>query len=57
MSAIGPNWQKPDYEKLLRSLLNKVNRVTSAHRHGQPIRKKDLDDLSNRQIAVERKIL
>ena len=41
------------YEYQLRCILNKVNRVTSAHRHGQCISKKDLDALSNRQIDVE----
>ena len=34
----------------IQSLLNKVNRVTCPHRHGQKIPRKDLDDLSNRQI-------
>jgi len=44
------------YKKALRSLLNKVNRVTSAHRHGLPFRKGSLDELSNRQIEVEGQI-
>lgn len=43
----------PDYKKLLQRLLNKVNRVTSAHRHEQQISSRDLDALSNRQIEVE----
>lgn len=37
----------------LRALLNKVNRVTCSHRHGQKVTKEDLDSLSNRQIEVE----
>jgi chromosome segregation ATPase len=35
-------------------LINKVNRVTSAHRHGIVINKSDLDALSNRQIETEK---
>ena len=35
-------------------LINKVNRVTSAHRHGIVISKTDLDALSNRQIETEK---
>jgi hypothetical protein len=34
-------------------LLNKINRVTAYHRHGQKVSKKDLDDLSNAQIEFE----
>ncbi len=41
---------------LLSSMLSKVNRVTSRHRHGQPTLKNDLDELSNRQIEIEEKI-
>ncbi len=40
-------------KKALRSILNKVNRVTAEHRHGFKVRTKFLDDLSNRQIDVE----
>jgi len=43
----------PNYKKLLKSLLNKVNRVTSSHRHGVKIDEYDLDDLCKRQIEVE----
>jgi len=35
------------------SLLNKVNAVTCKHRHGQPLAKKHLDNLSNRQLEFE----
>jgi hypothetical protein len=42
-----------NYKYQLRCLLNKVNRVTSAHRHGQTVSIKDLDALSNRQIEIE----
>lgn len=34
-------------------LLSVVNAVTCPHRHGQPIRPKDLTRLTNRQIEVE----
>ncbi len=34
----------------LQHLLNKVNRVTSNHRHGNPVTKRDLDALANAQI-------
>ena len=34
-------------------LLNKVNRVTSSHRHGLKVRDKDLTELSNRQVEYE----
>lgn len=34
-------------------LLGKVNRVTSSHRHGLGVRKKDLTTLSNYQIDFE----
>lgn len=37
----------------LQHLLNKVNRVTSKHRHGLKIPKSDLDSLSNAQIDFE----
>lgn len=42
--------------QLIQSLLNKVNRVTAAHRHGIPVREEDLTTLSNRQIDVEREL-
>jgi len=45
-----------NYEYELQRLLNKVNVVTSAHRHGREVRKEDLDALSNRQIDVEKQI-
>jgi len=41
------------YERAIRKLLNKVNRVTSAHRHGHKIQQRDLDALSNRQVEIE----
>lgn len=34
-------------------LLCKINKVTAPHRHGNKIRKVDLDNLSNCQIEVE----
>ena len=37
----------------IRRLLNRVNRVTCNHRHGQPVREQDLTDLSNYQITFE----
>lgn len=39
--------------KELRRLLNKVNRVTAYHRHGNPVPAKALDDLSNAQLDYE----
>ena len=45
------------YEDLLISLLNKVNRVTSAYRHGKQVPVEDMDSLVERQISVERLIL
>jgi len=42
-----------DIDYQLQRLLNKVNRVTSAHRHRQAISNTDLDALSNRQIEIE----
>lgn len=36
--------------KGIQGLLNKVNRVTCSHRHGQKVSKSDLDGLANRQI-------
>jgi len=46
----------PDYPGLLRSLLNKVNRVTSAFRHGVPVTDSNMEQLCNRQIEVEDKM-
>lgn len=40
-------------QKALEMLLNKVNAVTSWHRHGNTIDPAALDALSNRQIEVE----
>lgn len=37
----------------LQHLLNKINVVTSKHRHGRQINKEDLDSLSNAQIEYE----
>jgi hypothetical protein len=37
----------------LDKLLCVVNAVTCPHRHGQPVRPKDLTRLANRQIEVE----
>ena len=45
-----------DYQYQLQRLLNKVNRVTSAHRHLRIIPNADLDALSDRQIEVEQAI-
>jgi hypothetical protein len=53
---IVPETKFVDYKKLLRSLLNKVNRVTSPYRHGRSIRPEDLNALCERQIEVEREI-
>lgn len=39
--------------KELNHLLNKVNKVTAYHRHGNPISPKALDELSNAQIEYE----
>ena len=43
-----------DLEKAIGSLLCKVNRITCNHRHGQPVRDKDLTVLSNYQIDFEK---
>lgn len=43
-------------KRALNMLLNKVNRVTAEHRHGFKVRTKFLDDLSNRQIDVEKMV-
>jgi hypothetical protein len=40
-------------KKQLDSLLCVVNAVTCPHRHGQPVRPKDLTRLANRQLDVE----
>lgn len=40
-------------EKALRGLLNKVNAVTSWHRHGNGIDPGALDELANRQLEAE----
>lgn len=37
----------------LKHLLNKVNRVTAYHRHGNDIPMKALDDLANAQLEFE----
>ena len=42
-----------EHDDILQSLINKVNRLTSNHRHGRGVSKKDLDELSNRQLEVE----
>ena len=42
-----------DYKLLLQRLMNKVNVVTSHHRHGLYVSSEMLDDLSNRQFEVE----
>jgi len=42
-----------EYRKQLRRLLNKVNVVTSAHRHGWFVSNEMLDNLPKRQIEVE----
>lgn len=40
-------------ERSLKHLMNLVNKVTSYHRHGNPMPRKLLDDLSNAQIEYE----
>ncbi len=40
-------------KKLLRSLLNKVNKVTAPYRHGNDVSDKALTELVDRQIEVE----
>ena len=45
--------QIKDYEIHLRRLLNKVNKITATHRHGNIVSKKMLDDLYERQLEVE----
>jgi len=40
--------------KELKHLLNKINKVTSCHRHGRPIPEKYLDELADAQIEYER---
>lgn len=40
----------------IKKLLNKVNKVTSSHRHGLEVPKQDLTDLANRQIEFEESI-
>jgi len=41
------------YEYLLNKLLNKVNKVTAAHRHGNVPSKEALDELCERQLKIE----
>ena len=41
------------YHKAMRTLLNKVNAVTSWHPHGAGVTESQLDELSNRQIEIE----
>lgn len=45
-----------EYKRQMQSLMNKVNRVTAYHRHGNVVSKKSLDELSNRQLDVEKAI-
>ncbi len=40
----------------LQHLLNCLNAVTCKHRHGQPISKRRLDDLSNAQVDYEQAV-
>ena len=47
------NISVPALKEQLDRLLSVVNAVTCPHRHGQPIRPKDLTRLCNRQIEVE----
>lgn len=42
------------YKTQLRRLLNKVNHITAAHRHGTDVSQRMLDELCDRQIEVER---
>lgn len=41
---------------IISKLIVKVNGVTVFHRHGNPIPKRKLDDLSNYQLEVEREV-
>ena len=45
-----------EYKALLRSLLNKVNKVTSNHLHGVPITERQMLALVDRQHEVEESI-
>jgi RNA processing factor Prp31 len=47
------NVREKELEHLLNSLLNKVNKVTAPHRHGNPIPPDDLTELANRQVEIE----
>ena len=40
----------------IKKLINKVNKVVGYHRHGNPIPKQALDDLSNIQIDAEKEL-
>jgi hypothetical protein len=49
-----PDRRKPTpNDRALQHLLNCLNAVTAKHRHGQPISKRRLDDLSNAQVEYE----
>ncbi len=50
------NVHSNDLLSLLNSLLCAVNRVTAPHRHGNRIPQSALDDLSNRQLDIERSV-
>jgi hypothetical protein len=41
----------------LQHLMNKLNKVTSCHRHGREIPANYLDDLSNAQVEYEEYLL
>jgi len=40
--------------KQIELFMGKVNKVTAPHRHGNPIPKRALDELSNRQLDIEK---
>ena len=52
-SALSAGLDAHVLKEQLDKLLCVVNAVTCPHRHGQPVRPKDLTRLANRQIEVE----
>lgn len=47
-------WNKREKSSELRRLLNKINKITSCHRHGTEISDRDLTELSNYQVSLSR---
>lgn len=41
-------------EQAIQCMLNKINRVTCPHRHGNKVSKESLDNLSNAQLDFEK---